>query len=359
MSCEQKSRAWSAAGLMAIAALAVSFAYAQHAWADEDQEEGRIVNLSPGGDEGAAALSVQEEEEAPAYWLGIQGQPLDSAVLRTHLQLADDVGVVVEAVVPDSPAAKAGLKRHDVLISVGGTQITDMGVLQQAVAASEGKPVELTLIRLAKEETLSVTPEERPADLQVNVPQRGVPGGMPMGDLQNMLEQLQRGGGMRVFGNGLVLGGQNFDLNQMPGGIEVNITREGDGPAKVTVRRGDESWTVEEGDEQALDKLPKEIRPFVERMLSGQSGVMQGLPGGLGIGRRGGPGHVFDFNFDEQMSAHINAAREQAEAAHRAAEEASVRARDEVRDQLLERMEQLEKQLQQLQEQLQEQNSEG
>ena len=86
-------------------------------------------------------------------------------MLRTHLQLADDVGVVVDDVVPDSPAEKAGLRKHDVLIEVDGEQITDMTVLQKAVAASDGKPVELKLIRLAKEMTMAVTPEERPADL--------------------------------------------------------------------------------------------------------------------------------------------------------------------------------------------------
>lgn len=363
MSRRMKHRATHALAIFAMAGLGGFVALSQRAAADE-QEDGRIVSLSPQSEEEEVA-NANENEDAPAqpgYWLGIQGQPLQSDVLRTHLQLADDVGVVVEQIVPDSPAEKAGLKRHDVLLAVGGEQITDMSVLQQAVAASEGKPVEIKLIRLGKEMSLNVTPEERPADLAVNPP--NVPG-MPdnMRDAERLLEQLQQGGlpgGMRVFGPGMILGGRSFDLSQMPSGIEVNITREGDGPAKVTVRRGDESWTVEEGDEEALGKLPDDIRPFVERMLSRQGGLQ-----GLGAGLPGGLGR-FEFNFDEhvnaareQAEAAQRAAREQMEAARRAADEARVQFQDDLREQLMERLEQMERRLQQMQEQLERRDSGG
>jgi membrane-associated protease RseP (regulator of RpoE activity) len=366
MSHRMKHRATRALAIFAMAGLGGFVALSQRAAADE-QEDGRIVAISPQSEDEEAINNANPNEDAPAqsgYWLGIQGQPLQSDVLRTHLQLAADVGVVVEQIVPNSPAEKAGLKRHDVLISVGDEQITDMAVLQQAVAASEGKPVEIKLIRLGKDMKISVTPEERPADLAMspqNVP--GMPGGMQMqmDDLQNMLEQMQRGGlGARVVGPGMILGGRNFNLNQMPGDVEVRISREGDGPAKVTVRRGDESWTVEEGDEEALNKLPEDLRPFVGQMLSGQGGL-QGLRAGL----QGGFGQ-FDFNFDE----HINAAREQAEAAQRAAQEqmeaarraadeARVQFQDELRDQLMQRLEQMERRLQQMQEQLEHRDSGG
>ena len=46
--------------------------------------------------------------------LGRCSLSFESEVLRTHLQLAEDMGVVVEDVIADSPAAKAGLRKHDI-----------------------------------------------------------------------------------------------------------------------------------------------------------------------------------------------------------------------------------------------------
>ena len=112
--------------LMSALALAVVIGFTRQAWADDEQQDGPIVAISPDGGELHADVAHDEgqADPEPAYWLGIQGQPLDSAVLRTHLQLADEVGVVVEDVVKDSPAEKAGLRRHDVLIDVNGEQIS-------------------------------------------------------------------------------------------------------------------------------------------------------------------------------------------------------------------------------------------
>jgi membrane-associated protease RseP (regulator of RpoE activity) len=340
------------------------FAFNRPATADEETQEGRIVDLSADGTGGIdhAAITANEQTPAePTYWLGIQGQPLDSAVLRTHLQLADDVGVVVENVVKDSPAAKAGLRNHDILIGVNGEQVTGMDVLQQAVAASKGKPVELKVIRLSKEETFEVTPEVRPEHLAVdelNPQLQGLHGNMPMGELQAMLQQMQQnglGGGMRLFGPGMVMNGQAMNA-QIPGGVQVSITRENDGPATVTVRKGDETWTVKGDDKEAIAKLPDDVRPFVERLLSSQqpgAGLFQGafgadlediLPNGLG---------QFNIDLNGQAAAALGqraaALGQRAAAVEERAQNASER--------MMRRMEEMEKRLEQLQHQLDQQNS--
>ncbi len=285
---EDSRGVWDALLIMTVAALAVTFGHAQQALANQDDEgEGKVVEIAPntGGVDISAQEATAEKPEAPAtpaYWLGIEGGPLDSPILRTHLQLADDVGVVVRQVVPKSPAEKAGLKQDDILIAVNGEQITDMGTLQKAVADSHAKPLELKLLRLAKDMTITITPEERPKELPANL-NRGNGNdfnfnfqNMPMGELGDMLKQLQGagingnlGGGVRVFGPGMILNGQQFDLGSLPGGVAVTITREGDGPAKITVKKGDQTWTVEGNDEKALKELPEDVRPFVQQMLQG------------------------------------------------------------------------------------------
>lgn len=287
---ENSRSVWDTLLIVAVAALAVTFGQAQQALADEEAVEERIVEIAPdsGGvniEEQAVEANEQEAPAAPAYWLGIEGGPLDSPILRTHLQLADDVGVVVRQIVPGSPAEKAGLKQHDILIAVGGEQITDMGTLQKAVADSHSKPLDLKVLRLAKELTISITPEKRPKDLAMNLNRGGGAGGanfnlngLPMGELGDVLKKLQGagidgnvGGGVRVFGPGMVFKGRHMENAQLPGGVAVTVTREGDGPAKVTVKKGDETWTVEGNDQKALDKLPEDVRPFVQQMLQGSA----------------------------------------------------------------------------------------
>jgi len=282
---ENSRSVWDSLLIMAVAALAVTFGHAQQALADQDAE-GRVVEISPndGGVDLEHQAAEAEEPAVPAYWLGIEGGPLDSPILRTHLQLADDVGVVIRQVVPGSPAEKAGLKQHDILIAVGGEQITDMGTLQQAVADSNAKPLDLKVLRLAKEMTISVTPEDRPKDLVANFNRQSDPRqrfnfnfqDLPMGDVGDLLKQLQGagidgklGGGVRVFGPGMIL--NHAEAAALPNGVSVNVTRQGDGPAKVTVKKGDQTWTIEGNDEEALGKLPEDVRPFVQQMLLGSA----------------------------------------------------------------------------------------
>lgn len=362
MSHRDSRGVWDTLVIAAVAILAVTCAHAQWAYGqennDDSHEEGRIVELSPDGDgrglddaardgtlddrgEGPGQQDEGEQEHQepapPAYWLGIHGQPLDSAVLRTHLQLADGVGVVIQEVVPDSPAEKAGLRRHDILLDVGGEQIVDMIALQSAVAASDGKSLRLKVIRLAKEMTLEVTPEKRPANLAAALP-RGSRGNSPLAEMERMIEQLQQGqlpAGVRVFGPGAVINGR-LAAAGLPRGVRVSITRDGDGPATVTVTRGEETWTVQGDDAEALAKLPADVQPFVKQMLDSQQhgGVAGALPG-LGGLHDVLPNGLGQFELDIQTQA------------------------DEANRELSERMKQLEEQLDRVQKQLenpQEQN---
>lgn len=250
--------------------------------AQDDSPEGRIVEIAPSDEEvdlsGEPRTTVVEE---PGYWIGFRGRGVENAVLRTHLQLAEDMGVVVEEVVPDSPAAKAGLRQHDIILRANGEAVTDMSVLQEMIADGEGKPIDLTLIRLGKEQKLTVTPEERPEQFNQRSP-AGEPNNFPglegRGDVfQELFGQLQdQRGGMRMFGPGIVMRGFGADMANLPNGVSVSIQRQNDQPAKITVRRGEETWELEADDPQALDQLPEELRPFVRGMLQGNAGLRMG-----------------------------------------------------------------------------------
>ena len=262
---------------------------------DGNSPSGKIVRISPapeGGEPIPLALETEnlgeelEGDGEPTYWIGITGRPVESAVLRTQLQLAEDMGIAVERVVPDSPADKAGLRRHDIILRANGAGVHGMKVLQEQVRRHQGKPLELKLIRLGKEETLIVVPEERPADLQVPLAEPGQGRGNGFGgraDLfAKLMEQLQGGkglpGDMRRIGPGVFLPGMEAAGSELPQGVSVSIEREDGGPTKITVKRGDKTWHIVGDDRASLEQLPADLRPYVERLLR-DNGEVQGQPG--------------------------------------------------------------------------------
>ena len=260
------------------------FAFAQ----DDEGLEGPIVQIGEAKDENAEAPVAPDAPaapQAPAFWIGLRGRGIDDPVLRTQLQLAEDMGVVVEDVVPDSPAEKAGLRKHDIILRSNDDVVDSMEVLQSQVQAGGDKPIELQILRLGKEMDVTVTPEQRPENFQELMgPEPNVPGGeMLGGDLGRLLQQFQGGagmpGGMRVFGPGMVLNGRQFDFNAIPNGMSVSVARNGDGPAQITVKKGDKTWTLSSDDAKALAELPEDVRNYVNGMLNGQHGGIQGQLG--------------------------------------------------------------------------------
>ena len=99
-------------------------------------------------------------------YLGVQIQDIADAEAAAKLGLAkDQQGVRVSRVFPDTPGAKAGLKRGDVILKLAGKAVPDGKELQSIVARLPvGKPAEVSILRDGKPEALRVTIEEQPQD---------------------------------------------------------------------------------------------------------------------------------------------------------------------------------------------------
>ncbi|MBC7074277.1 trypsin-like peptidase domain-containing protein [Candidatus Parcubacteria bacterium] len=66
------------------------------------------------------------------------------------------------AVIPDSPAEKAGLKEYDIILEIGGEKITEENTLADLLAKRKiGEEIELKVLREGKIETIKVTLEEK------------------------------------------------------------------------------------------------------------------------------------------------------------------------------------------------------
>lgn len=278
---------WDSLLIASLVVLSGVCAQSQQMASAQGADEGKVVTIAP--DDGVGELTEETRVvEEPVYWIGIRGRSIESEVLRTHFQLAGDMGVVVEDVVAESPAAKAGLRKHDIILRCNNDTVDDMRVLQSQVRAGKDKPLELKIIRLAKQEKIVVVPELRPEQLSEPANSGGQFGRNMEGDIMGQLMQ-QFGG--RNIGPGMVFrgggGGQRFNLNQMPNGVSVSIQRNNDEPAQITVKKGDQTWQIEGDDEESLKQLPDDVRPFVERMLNGQGNAQAFGGEGIDFGELG------------------------------------------------------------------------
>lgn len=89
-------------------------------------------------------------------FLGLVLGSVDEAT-AAQLDLPEGTGVLVRAVMPDSPAAKAGVLQHDVLRYFNDQLLTNEPQLQTLVRqAGVGTEVTLKLLRKGKEETITV-----------------------------------------------------------------------------------------------------------------------------------------------------------------------------------------------------------
>jgi serine protease Do len=92
--------------------------------------------------------------------LGVEARPM-SPELKDRLKVDTDAGVVVTEVIPDSPAAKAGFKRDDVITAVDGKLVKTSTDLRDAVLkAGAGKEIALQVLRGKEKLTLKAKLQE-------------------------------------------------------------------------------------------------------------------------------------------------------------------------------------------------------
>src|SRR5262245_41080410 len=86
-------------------------------------------------------------------WLGVQVQPVTQEIADS-LGLEAAAGALVAEPQPGSPAASAGLKAGDIIISVNGAEVKDARDLARKVGTlGPDKPIELRILRNGKEQT--------------------------------------------------------------------------------------------------------------------------------------------------------------------------------------------------------------
>ncbi len=107
----------------------------------------------------------QDHTNSMEAYLGV-GVEAVPAAMRSHMTnaLPEGQGVLVDQVAKDSPAGKAGLQPHDILLSIGDKKLTSPEELVKAVRdAKAGQEVAVGYLRGGKSSTCKITLGERSA----------------------------------------------------------------------------------------------------------------------------------------------------------------------------------------------------
>jgi serine protease Do len=126
-------------------------------------------------------------------WIGVSIQPLDQDIARS-LGLEEPRGALVASVVPDGPAARAGILQGDVILTFEGQRIEDSRDLTQRVGATPiGRNARVEILRSGARRTLNMRLAERPSEqvlASANQPPEATPepeGGAGAGVAQSSL----------------------------------------------------------------------------------------------------------------------------------------------------------------------------
>lgn len=239
----------------------------------------RAAAQRPSADGGARRVTVrvaQQKAERTKRWIGVACDAIPAGPLRSHIGVPEGQGLLVSQVVSDSPAHEAGLAVNDILLEVDGEALTSQEQLVDAVAKSKDDGLELKWLHHGDTRTKVIKPVRRPEEApeMERFPFRF--------DFQPS-DVLRRRDvtapfHMRFFGPALELPHKRAE--EFPADLEIKVEKKGKEPAKIVVNQGDKHWEISE---EALNELPEEVRPFVQRFLGGNFTIpLPGFPGGDG-----------------------------------------------------------------------------
>jgi serine protease Do len=120
------------------------------------QPPGQPHPMPPGGHE--------KVPKVPMIYLGVETSQVPT-VVSEQLGLSKGLGLVVEYVVPDSPAAAAGIQQNDILKMLNDQILIEPSQLRKLLQTfSDGTDVTLTILRKGQEQkvTIKLTKKERP-----------------------------------------------------------------------------------------------------------------------------------------------------------------------------------------------------
>ncbi len=223
---------------------------------------------------GAAPLSAQTS--APYFGVQLLQEPLPTLLTKHLPQLKSGHGVLIQNILVDGPADKAGLDKDDIIVTFDGQPVTDYQELSETIQAAEvGRDVTVGVIQFGVKKDVIVRLEARPAGrnwgqwkylpqadssqilrhrifrLDPDTMDFGFPG-FPAGQsspFSNLIEQFSAS---CVYHYQHSLGADQFTVSIEGNPEEADTT--------VTVKAGDDEYQATIG---TIDQLPEKFREAV------------------------------------------------------------------------------------------------
>ena len=184
-------------------------------------------------------------------WLGVETQEVTGEKAK-ELKLSAERGVVLGKIIPDSPAAKAGLKENDVVTEINGQRVEGAAQFRRMLhEIPAGRTIQLSVWRDGRSQTLNATlgkSEERHRSMKMVAPTPGTFAfRMPDMNVIPDIPSMEWNGGM-LFGGSPRLGIDAEDLSGQLGtffgapdgeGILVREVNSGSAAEKAGVKAGD------------------------------------------------------------------------------------------------------------------------
>lgn len=173
----------------------------------DNDGEGIVLPGIPGGFLKGFPNTFRAERTQNKYMIGVHCTKVAPA-LQAQLGLAEDTGLLVDAVGQGSPAEAAGLQKHDILLFADDQELITQEDLVRVVQkiGEADSALSLTVMRSGKEIGVDISPVERTADqmrlgFQFDADPFGAGGpfGNGFGDME-----------FKQFGPGVIVGG-DFD----------------------------------------------------------------------------------------------------------------------------------------------------
>jgi len=146
----------------------------------EDSTQSVIVEQDPGRIEVLPNIVTDDQNiligEDGSGWLGVETREVTTDKAK-ELKLSAERGVLLGKIVPDSPAAKAGLKENDVVTEINGQRVEGAAQFRRMIhEIPAGRSIQLTVWRDGRSQAISATlgkSEERRHAMKMMTPTPG------------------------------------------------------------------------------------------------------------------------------------------------------------------------------------------
>jgi serine protease Do len=180
-------------------------------------------------------------------WLGISIQTLTPAMAKAFGQTGQVRGALVTDVTPDSPAARSGLQRGDIVLEMNGEPVTDSRALSLKIATlAPGTTVRLKVSRDGRDRDISVTLGELPSKKSRTEETGGGAGAGPRFGIsvEPLTPQLAR----------------QLGLSPQTTGVVIDDIQPGSAAEEAGLHRGDVIQSVNHKPVKSVDELQSALR---------------------------------------------------------------------------------------------------